>query len=79
MTFKIFIIQEVFFIVLQNEESSKTATDKLKTGFTSLMDGITKVLTVEPEDTSPPKTKTQPAKPDDAIFDRSKVHVTFGY
>lgn len=40
------------------------------------MDGITKALTVEPEDTSPPK--AQPVQPDGNIFDRSKVlHLCF--
>ena len=55
----------------QSDESSKTATDKFKTGFHYLMDGITKALTVDPEDTSPPK--GQPTQPDGSLFDRSKV------
>ena len=37
------------------------------------MDGLTKALTVDPEDTSPPK----PPQPDENVFDRAKVSYIF--
>lgn len=54
----------------QTTENLNT-TDRVKQGFHSLMSGITKVLTVDPEDTSPP---SQPvSQPGTGIFDRAKV------
>ncbi|XP_060572964.1 BSD domain-containing protein 1-like isoform X2 [Ruditapes philippinarum] len=49
------------------------ATDKMKQSFHSLMSGITRVLTVEPEDTSPPKKSV--SQPGTGIFDRAKARL----
>ncbi|KAL4236360.1 BSD domain-containing protein 1 [Mactra antiquata] len=55
----------------ENKEN-KNATDMMKQSFHSLMHGITKALTVDPEDTTPKQSVTNPTH---GIFDRAKARL----
>ncbi|WAR22913.1 BSDC1-like protein [Mya arenaria] len=56
-----------------DEVEGHTASDRVKHGFFSLMEGITKALTVDPEDTEP--ARLPPPQPGDGIFDRAKARL----
>ncbi|KAH3831623.1 BSD domain-containing protein 1-A-like isoform X2 [Dreissena polymorpha] len=57
-----------------DQETQPSTGERVKKGFFSLMDGITKALTIDPEDTSPPA-RGNPQQPAHGIFDRSKIRL----